>query len=68
MKPPHFELYRDRKNGWRWRVRARNAKIVADCAESYKTRRAAMKGIAVTQSASEVRDAAGNVIVGGLKL
>ena len=62
----HFELYRDRKNGWRWRVRARNAKIVADCAESYKTRRAAMKGINVVLGTTVIVDPNGNPIEGGL--
>lgn len=65
MKTPHFELYRDKKKGWRWRVRARNGKVVADCAESYKTRRAAMRGIWLVLSVVEVQDANGNPLKGG---
>lgn len=30
-----FEVYRDAKREWRWRLRAPNGRIVADCAEGY---------------------------------
>ena len=33
-----FELYRDKKDEWRWRLVAENGKIVADSAEGYKNK------------------------------
>ena len=65
--PYRFDVF-EGKNGWRWRVRARNAKIVADCAESYKTRRAALTGVVVVTLATmaPVIDPNGNPIGGGL--
>lgn len=61
-KVPHFDIYRDARKGWRWRIRARNGKIVADCAESYKTRRAALRGIRVVTQTVDIRDPNGNMI------
>ena len=40
-----FELYRDRKKLWRWRLRARNGKVIADSAESYKRVSDCLRGI-----------------------
>lgn len=31
-----FELFRDKKKEWRWRLRARNGRIVATSGEGYK--------------------------------
>lgn len=36
-------VYRDAKGEYRWRAKSRNGRIVADCAEGYKTRAGAMK-------------------------
>lgn len=33
-----FEIYRDHSGEWRWRLRNRNGKILADSGESYKER------------------------------
>jgi uncharacterized protein YegP (UPF0339 family) len=33
-----FQIYKDHAGQWRWRLRARNGKIVADSGESYKER------------------------------
>ncbi|HUS46902.1 MAG TPA: DUF1508 domain-containing protein [Phycisphaerae bacterium] len=41
MRTPRFEVYRDAKGEWRWRLRAGNGRIVADSGESYRKRRAA---------------------------
>lgn len=41
-----FELYKSR-NGWRFRLRARNGKIVANAGESYKRRIDCMKAVAL---------------------
>lgn len=38
MKPLYaFETYRDRKREWRWRLRHRNGRIVAEGGEGYKS-------------------------------
>ena len=34
-----FEVYRDTSGDWRWRLRAANGCVVADCAEGYASRR-----------------------------
>lgn len=42
---PFFYVYRDRAGEWRWRLRASgNRKIIADSAESYKSKRGAEEG------------------------
>lgn len=40
-----FELYKDSKKEFRWRLRAKNGKYIADSAESYKSKRSAMNMI-----------------------
>jgi uncharacterized protein YegP (UPF0339 family) len=42
-----FTVYRDAKREWRWRLRARNGRIIADSAEGYKTEGAAMDRVLV---------------------
>jgi uncharacterized protein YegP (UPF0339 family) len=37
-KPMHFELYKDQKHEWRWRLKADNGKTVADSGEGYKNK------------------------------
>jgi len=39
------EFYRDRRGGWRWRVKAANRKVVADGAEGYSARSKARRGL-----------------------
>jgi uncharacterized protein YegP (UPF0339 family) len=39
MTGPRFQAYRDRRGGWRWRLVARNGKIVADSGEAYASMR-----------------------------
>lgn len=34
----NFEVYKDKKNEWRWRLRTGNGKIVATSGESYKNK------------------------------
>lgn len=34
-----FTVYQDSNGGWRWRLRAKNGRIVADSAEGYRSRR-----------------------------
>ncbi len=37
--PPILEVYQDRSGQYRWRLKAKNGKIVADGSESYTRRR-----------------------------
>jgi uncharacterized protein YegP (UPF0339 family) len=41
-----FELYKDNKGEFRWRLQADNNKVIADSAESYTTKANCEKGIA----------------------
>ena len=40
-----FRVYEDKKGEWRWRLRARNGKIIATSAEGYKRKRDARAGV-----------------------
>ena len=40
-----FEVYQDDSDEWRWRLRHRNGNIVADSAEGYSSRSAAIDGL-----------------------
>ena len=45
MKPTHYlHIRRDRAGEYRWHVRARNGRIVADSGEGYKTPAGCLKG------------------------
>lgn len=48
-----FELYRDARKELRWRIRAKNGRIIADSAESYKSERAALNGIMIVKSEAQ---------------
>lgn len=39
------EIYQDRAGGWRWRLRARNNRVIADGAEAYSERRKAADAV-----------------------
>ncbi len=41
---PRFEVFKDRKEQWRFRLRARNGKIIAS-SEGYISKRSAERGI-----------------------
>lgn len=41
---PIFEVFKDKKKQWRFRLKARNGKIIA-VGEAYTSRRNAIKGI-----------------------
>ena len=47
-----FELYRDHKAEWRWRLRATNGNVIADCGEGYSRREDCEHGIALVKSAA----------------
>lgn len=40
-----FEMYQDKRKGWRWRLRAHNGRIVADSSEGYVSKRSCIKGM-----------------------
>ena len=43
IKKYTFEIYLDKQKQYRWRLYARNGRIVADSAEGYKNRQGLMK-------------------------
>lgn len=43
MKTYTFDVYRDVSGQWRWRLKAKNGKIVADGSEGYASRRNARR-------------------------
>lgn len=52
-KSAKFEIYQDTGGAWRWRLRAVNGRIVADCAEGYAARRNAKRAVMSTLDAVE---------------
>lgn len=40
-----IRIYKDRSGEWRWRMVARNGRVVADSAEGYKTKRGAVRAV-----------------------
>jgi uncharacterized protein YegP (UPF0339 family) len=52
MKTATFQVYRDRKGEYRWRLLARNGRIVADSGEGYETKRGVVRAIAGTLRAA----------------
>lgn len=40
-----FHLYRDKQENYRWRLRARNGRIIADCGEGYEGKESCQHGI-----------------------
>ncbi|MBO6782397.1 MAG: DUF1508 domain-containing protein [Alphaproteobacteria bacterium] len=40
-----YELYKDKAGEWRWRLRAANNKIIADCGEGYQNKQDCLAGI-----------------------
>ena len=40
-----FEFYKDKRDEWRWRYRAKNGKIIATSSEGYKNKSDCLKGI-----------------------
>jgi uncharacterized protein YegP (UPF0339 family) len=47
-----FELYREAKGDWRWRLRTRNGDVVADSAAGYRNREDCERGIAIVKACS----------------
>ena len=53
---PRFEVFKDRKKQWRFRLRARNGKIIAQ-SEAYASKRNAIFGI------ESIQDCASDAII-----
>jgi uncharacterized protein YegP (UPF0339 family) len=54
-----FQIVKDRKGEYRWRLRADNNKIIADSAEGYKSKSSCEDGIGLVKKlakAAEVED------------
>ena len=63
-KYPHvFDVYRDTVGEWRWRLWAKNGKVVADSGEGYKRKAGAVR------TCEKVQDLGGSTIfVDGVEL
>lgn len=66
MKKYTFEIYRDKKKEFRWRLKASNGKIIADSAESYNRKGMMLKTLkkliqAMIYSIEKVVDVSGPV-------
>ncbi len=53
MSKPRVELYQDGRNEWRWRIVARNGKILSASTESYKRKFDCLRCLALTKLALE---------------
>ncbi len=49
----HFELYKDRKSEFRWRLRHANGNILATSSEGYKAKGSASKCIENVKNSAE---------------
>jgi len=45
----HFEIFKNKKGEYRWRLRASNERIIADSGESYKRKRDCEHGISLVK-------------------
>ena len=48
------EVYEDQSGEFRWRIRARNGRVIADSGESYRRREDAERGLQITLSTEYV--------------
>lgn len=53
-----FEVWKDKKGEYRWRLKAKNGQTIASSGEGYKDKRNCMSGIEAVKKASndEVKD------------
>lgn len=47
-----FIVYQDAKKEWRWRLIARNGRVIADSAEGYDTKAACLNGILLVKASA----------------
>ena len=50
MSSATFELYRDHRGKWRWRLRHANGNIIADSGQGYASKQKARQGIESVRS------------------
>lgn len=53
---PHFDIYKDRADEWRWRLVAGNGRIIADSGEGYSSESNARRAVENVQSDAEGAD------------
>ena len=58
MAEPQFEVYKDQAGEWRWKLRASNARVIADSSEGYKNKQDCVHGLGLVK-----REATGAKIV-----
>lgn len=58
----HFEIYKDTRGEWRWRLRARNGRIVADSAEGYASKRNVTRAVTDMRGAVDCARAGNNAL------
>lgn len=44
-----FEIYKDKKQLWRWRAKAENGRIIADSSQGYKRKQNLEKSLKIIQ-------------------
>jgi uncharacterized protein YegP (UPF0339 family) len=54
---PYFSLYKDTAGQWRWKIKAKNHKIIADSAEGYHNKQDAVNAIELVKGVTKVWDA-----------
>jgi len=50
-----FIIYCDKKKEWRWRLKAKNGRVLADSGEGYKRRAACERCIALVMDSASAR-------------
>ena len=53
---PRFEIYKDKRGEWRWRLRADNHEILATGGEGYVKRASCLRGIELVKTLSMEAD------------
>jgi uncharacterized protein YegP (UPF0339 family) len=51
----HAELYRDSRGEWRWRLLAKNGRVIADSGEGYVDKADARRGLRLATAAPPTR-------------
>jgi uncharacterized protein YegP (UPF0339 family) len=62
-----FEIFKDHKAEWRWRLRSTNGNVIADSAESYARRQDCERGIEIVKGSATapVVDMSAKIAEGG---
>lgn len=50
-----FRVYRDRRGEWRWQLRTRNGRTIADSAEGYDRKEGCKRAIAAVKKCAVAR-------------